>query len=45
MINLEHEMYDYTGNKCSHWNNNTGFKEKFGIEFFCPLGYYTVQVG
>jgi len=25
---VEHEMYDYTGNNWSYWNNNTSFKEK-----------------
>lgn len=28
--NVEHEMYDYTGNNRSHWSNNKGFKEKSG---------------
>jgi hypothetical protein len=23
-------MYDYTGNKWSHWNSNEKLKEKFG---------------
>jgi hypothetical protein len=29
-LNVEHEMYDFTSNKWSHWNNNKRFKEKFG---------------
>ena len=28
--NVEHEMYDYTGNNWSHWNSNERLKEKFG---------------
>ena len=28
--NVEPEMYDYTGNNWSHWNNNEKPKEKFG---------------
>ena len=28
--NVEPEMYNYTGNKWSHWNSNEKFKEKFG---------------
>jgi hypothetical protein len=28
--NLEPEMYDYTSNNWSHWNNNEKLKEKFG---------------
>jgi hypothetical protein len=27
--NVEHEIYDYTGNNWSHWNSNKMFKEKF----------------
>jgi hypothetical protein len=27
--NVEHEMYDYTGNDWSHRNSNKRFKEKF----------------
>jgi hypothetical protein len=27
--NVEHEMYDYTGNDWSHWNSNKRFKENF----------------
>ena len=34
--NVEHEMYDYTGNNWSHWNNNKRFKKKFGS--------YTIKV-
>jgi len=26
--NVEHEMYDYTGNNWSHWNSNEKLKEK-----------------
>ena len=28
--NVEHEMYDYTGNKWSRPHSNKWFKEKFG---------------
>ena len=28
--NAEPEMYDYAGNKWSHWNSNKKLKEKFG---------------
>jgi len=28
--NVEHEMYDCTGNNWSHWNSNEKLKEKFG---------------
>jgi hypothetical protein len=28
--NVEHEMYDYTGNNWSHRNSNRRLKEKFG---------------
>ena len=28
--NVESEMYDYTSNNWSHWNNNERLKEKFG---------------
>ena len=28
--NVEPEMYDYTTNKWSHWDNNEKLKEKFG---------------
>jgi hypothetical protein len=28
-VNVEHEMYDYTGNNWSHLNSNKRFKEKF----------------
>jgi hypothetical protein len=28
--NLEHEMYDYTGNNWTHRSSNKMFKEKFG---------------
>ena len=28
--NVEHEMYDYTGNNRSHWKSNKRFKEQFG---------------
>ena len=28
-MNVEPEMYDYTSNKWSHWNNNEKLKEKF----------------
>ena len=28
--NVEHEMYDYTGNNWSHRNGKKSFKEKFG---------------
>ena len=27
--NVEHKMYDYTGNNWSHLNGNKRFKEKF----------------
>ena len=27
--NVEHEMYDCTGNNWSHWSSNKRFKEKF----------------
>jgi len=30
-MNVELEMYDYTGNNWSHWNSNEKLKEKFGI--------------
>jgi hypothetical protein len=39
-INVEHEMYDYTGNSLCHRNSNKQFKEKFGshtIEIFNRL--------
>ena len=29
--NVEPAMYNYTSNKCSHWNSNEKLKEKFGI--------------
>jgi hypothetical protein len=29
-VNVEHEMYDYTGNNWSHRNTNKRFKETFG---------------
>ena len=29
-MNVEPEMYDYTGNNWSHWNSNEELKEKFG---------------
>ena len=29
-MQVEHEMYDYTGNIWSHPNSNKMFKEKFG---------------
>jgi hypothetical protein len=29
-MNVEHEMYDYTGNNWGHWNSNKRFKEEFG---------------
>jgi len=32
--NVEPEMYDYTSNNCSHWNNNEKLKEKFGIIYY-----------
>jgi len=28
--NVEHELYDYTGNNMSHWNSNGSFKGKVG---------------
>ena len=28
--NVEPEMYDYTSNNWSHWNNDEKLKEKFG---------------
>ena len=28
-VNVEPEMYDYTSNNRSHWNNNEKLKEKF----------------
>ena len=28
--NVEHEMYDYTGNNWSHRNSNKSLKQKFG---------------
>jgi hypothetical protein len=28
--NVEPEMYDYSSNKCSHWNSNEKLKETFG---------------
>jgi hypothetical protein len=29
-MNVEPEMYDYTGNNWSYWNGNGKLKEKFG---------------
>jgi hypothetical protein len=29
-MNVEQEMYDYTGNNWSHRNSNKSFKEKLG---------------
>jgi len=29
-MNVEPEMYNYSNNKWSHWNNNEKLKEKFG---------------
>jgi len=29
-MDMEHEMYDYTGNNWSHWNSKKSFKDKFG---------------
>jgi len=29
-MNVQPEMYDYTSNNWSHWNNNEKLKEKFG---------------
>jgi hypothetical protein len=30
IMNVEPEMYDYTGSNWSHWNSNEKLKEKFG---------------
>lgn len=30
-MDMEHEMYDYTGNNWSHQNSNKRFKEKCGV--------------
>jgi hypothetical protein len=29
-MNVQHAMYDYTGNNWNQWNSNKRFKEKFG---------------
>jgi len=29
-VNVEHEMYDYTGNNLSHQHSNKRFQETFG---------------
>jgi hypothetical protein len=29
-MNVEHDVYEYTGKNGSHWNSNKSFKEKFG---------------
>jgi hypothetical protein len=49
--NVEPEMYDYTSNNCSHWNNNEKLKEKFGrctrktLERFTTKDSYTSILG
>ena len=29
--NVEHDMYDYTGNNCSHRHSNKRFKKNFEV--------------
>jgi hypothetical protein len=41
--NVEHEMYDYTGNYWSHWNSNKKLKEKFGSYTRKTFGRFTTK--
>jgi len=48
--NVEHEMYDYTGNNMSHRNSNKRFKGKVGshsrntISGFSKMDSYTRNI-
>jgi hypothetical protein len=41
--NMEHEMYDYTGNNWSHWNIKKTFKEKSGSHTRKTLNRFTTK--
>jgi hypothetical protein len=40
---VEPEMYDYTGNNWSHWNNNEKLKEKFGSYTMKTFARFTTK--
>jgi hypothetical protein len=42
-MNVEHEMYNYTGSNWSHWNSNKRFKEKFGSHTRKTFSRYTTE--
>jgi hypothetical protein len=41
--NVEHEMYDYTGNNWNHRNNNKRSKEKFGSHTIKAFSRFTTK--
>ena len=41
--NVEHEMYDYTGNNWSHRNGNKRFKDKFVSHTSKTFNIFTTQ--
>jgi hypothetical protein len=41
--NVEHEMYDYTGNNCSHRNSNKRFKGKYGSHTKKTFNIFTTK--
>jgi hypothetical protein len=41
--NVEHEMYDFTGNNWSHQNNNKRYKEKFGRHSIKVFNRFTTK--
>jgi hypothetical protein len=42
-MNVEHEMYDYTGNNWGHRNSNKRFKEKFGSHSMKTFNRFTTN--
>jgi hypothetical protein len=43
ITNVEHEMYDHTGNKWSHRHGNRRFKEKFGSHTKKAVNRFTMK--
>jgi len=41
--NVEHQMYNYTGDNWSHRNNNKRFKEKFGSHTIKAFNGFTTK--
>jgi len=42
-MNVEHEMYDYTSNNCSHQSSNKRFKVKFESHTQKTFNRYTTK--